>query len=283
MAKAKKTATDTTAIISFKGFDQELSCRNFKFEIGKTYTVTGKVKACENGFHACEHPFDVWSYYEPATSRFAVVEQSGDLARHEGDSKIASASITIKAELSLPEFVSRGVEYILSKVVSTKVESNTGYQSAATNTGDRSAATNTGYQSAATNTGDQSAATNTGYRSAATNTGDQSAATNTGNRSAATNTGDQSAATNTGNQSAATNTGDQSAATVEGKHSVAIASGIEGRAKASATGAIVLVYRDPDDEWAIKHIFAAKVGERGIKADTWYALNADGEPVEAAQ
>lgn len=211
MAKAKKTATDTTAIISFKGFDQELSCRNFKFEIGKTYTVTGKVKACENGFHACEHPFDVWSYYEPATSRFAVVEQSGDLARHEGDSKIASASITIKAELSLPEFVSRGVEYILSKVVSTKVESNTGYQSAATNTGD------------------------------------------------------------------------QSAATVEGKHSVAIASGIEGRAKASATGAIVLVYRDPDDEWAIKHIFAAKVGERGIKADTWYALNADGEPVEAAQ
>ena len=202
MAKAKKTATDTTAIISFKGFDQELSCRNFKFEIGKTYTVTGKVKACENGFHACEHPFDVWSYYEPATSRFAVVEQSGDLARHEGDSKIASASITIKAELSLPEFVSRGVEYILSKVVSTKVESNTGYQSAAT---------------------------------------------------------------------------------VEGKHSVAIASGIEGRAKASATGAIVLVYRDPDDEWAIKHIFAAKVGERGIKADTWYALNADGEPVEAAQ
>ena len=229
MAKAKKTATDTTAIISFKGFDQELSCRNFKFEIGKTYTVTGKVKACENGFHACEHPFDVWSYYEPATSRFAVVEQSGDLARHEGDSKIASASITIKAELSLPEFVSRGVEYILSKVVSTKVESNTGDQSAATNTGYRSAATNTGYQSAATNTG---------Y---------------------------------------------QSAATVEGKHSVAIASGIEGRAKASATGAIVLVYRDPDDERATKHIFAAKVGERGIKADTWYALNADGEPVEAAQ
>lgn len=78
-------------------------------------------------------------------------------------------------------------------------------------------------------------------------------------------------------------TGDRSAATVEGKHSVAIASGIGGRAKASATGAIVLVYRDPDDEWAIKHIFAAKVGERGIKADTWYALNADGEPVESAQ
>jgi hypothetical protein len=67
---------------------------------------------------------------------------------------------------------------------------------------------------------------------------------------------------------------------VSGKHSVAISTGIESRARADETGAIVLVYRDPDNEWAIKHIFAAKVGESGIKADTWYSLNADGEPFE---
>jgi hypothetical protein len=247
MARKKQASAQPQApevITSFKGFDQDFSCRGFKFELGKTYTVEGEIKACQNGFHACEAPFDVFGYYPPGTSKYAIVEQSGDLSRHDDDSKVASASITIKAELSLPEFVSRGVEYLLSKVVSTKVESNTG---------DRSAATNTGYRSAATNTGYQSAATNTGYRSAATNTGDQSAATNTGYRSAAT---------------------------VEGKHSVAIASGIEGRARATETGAIVLVYRDPDNEWAIKHIFAAKVGERGIKADTFYMLSADGEPVE---
>ena len=220
MARKKTANTETPAsevITSFKGFDKDLSCRGFKFEVGETYAVEGEIKACSNGFHACGHPFDVWGYYPPGESRYAIVEQFGHLSRHSEDSKAASAAITIKAELSLPEFVSRGVEYLLSKVLSTKVESNTGY---------RSAATNTGYQSAATNTGDRSAAT------------------------------------------------------VEGKHSVAVAIGIEGRAKASATGAIVLVYRDPENDWAIKHIFAARVGEHGIKADTFYTLNADGLPVE---
>ncbi|EAB3083446.1 hypothetical protein EFY99_13175, partial [Salmonella enterica] len=111
--------------------------------------------------------------------------------------------------------------------------------------------------------------------SAATNTGDRSAATNTGNRSAATNTGDRSAATNTGDRSAATNTGNWSAAEVSGSQSVAAAFGIEGKARASEGGAIVLCYRDEDGE--LIHISASKVGENGIMPNTWYQLNEDGE------
>ncbi|MGV4306594.1 DUF7666 domain-containing protein, partial [Citrobacter portucalensis] len=109
--------------------------------------------------------------------------------------------------------------------------------------------------------------------------GYQSAATNTGYQSAATNTGYQSAATNTGYQSAATNTGYQSAAEVSGSQSVAAAFGIEGKARASEGGAIVLCYRDEDGE--LIHIRASKVGENGIKADVWYQLNEDAEFVEA--
>ncbi|EAA5370078.1 hypothetical protein CSO87_001193, partial [Salmonella enterica subsp. arizonae] len=115
-------------------------------------------------------------------------------------------------------------------------------------------------------------------RSAATNTGNQSAATNTGYRSAATNTGNQSAATNTGYQSAATNTGYRSAAEVSGSQSVAASLGIEGKARASEGGAIVLCYRDEDGE--LIHIRASKVGENGIMPDTWYQLDEDGEFVE---
>jgi hypothetical protein len=170
--KTKGTAVQSEVVTSFKGFDANWQCRGFQFEVGKSYSVGGTIKACENGFHACEIPFDVWGYYGPGNSKFAIVEQSGKLARESGDSKIASAEITIKAELTLPEFIKRGVEWIVAQVDFTNAP--------ATNTGDRSAATNTGYQSAATNTGYQSAATNTGYQSAATNTGDQSAATNTG-------------------------------------------------------------------------------------------------------
>ncbi|EPW1436925.1 DUF7666 domain-containing protein [Salmonella enterica subsp. diarizonae serovar 16:z10:e,n,x,z15] len=315
----------TKEIVTFKGFNKDLKCRDFQFEIGKTFHHDGKVEACGSGFHACECPFDVFSYYPPAESRYAETISFGVTDRkEEGDTKIASASITIKAELTLPQFIQRGIEWIWSKIdksleqqimtgdwsaaTNTGYQSaatNTGYWSAATNTGDRSAATNTGNRSAATNTGDWSAATNTGDRSAATNTGNrsaatntgyQSAATNTGNRSAATNTGnwsaatntgywsaatntgDRSAATNTGNRSAATNTGDRSAAEVSGSQSVAASLGIEGKARASEGGAIVLCYRDKNGE--LIHIRASKVGENGIMPNTWYQLNEDGEFVE---
>ncbi|EKT1765912.1 hypothetical protein QDX92_003536 [Salmonella enterica] len=306
----------TKEIVTFKGFNKDLKCRDFQFEIGKTFHHEGKVEACGSGFHACECPFDVFSYYPPAESRYAETISFGITDREEiGDTKIASASITIKAELTLPQFIQRGIEWIWSKIDKSleqqimtgdrsaatntgdqSAATNTGYRSAATNTGYRSAATNTGDQSAATNTGDQSAATNTGYRSAATNTGYRSAATNTGYRSAATNTGNWSAATNTGNWSAATNTGYRSAATntgnwsaatntgnwsaaeVSGSQSVAAAFGIEGKARASEGAAIVLCYRDEDGE--LIHIRASKVGENGIMPDTWYQLDEDGEFVE---
>ncbi|HAG3629300.1 TPA: hypothetical protein G8031_001640 [Salmonella enterica] len=303
----------TKEIVTFKGFNKDLKCRDFQFEIGKTFHHEGKVEACGSGFHACECPFDVFSYYSPADSRFAETISFGITDREEdGDTKIASASITIKAELTLPQFIQRGIEWIWSKIDKSleqqimcgnwsaatntgnwSAATNTGNWSAATNTGNRSAATNTGNWSAATNTGDWSAATNTGDRSAATNTGNwsaatntgdwsaatntgnRSAATNTGNRSAATNTGNRSAATNTGNWSAATNTGDWSAAEVSGSQSVAAAFGIEGKARASEGGAIVLCYRDEDGE--LIHIRASKVGENGIMPNTWYQLNEDGE------
>ncbi|ECD3314050.1 hypothetical protein IOO90_004036 [Salmonella enterica subsp. enterica serovar Typhimurium] len=243
----------TKEIVTFKGFNKELKCRDFQFEIGKTFHHDGKVGACGSGFHACECPFDVFSYYSPADSRFAETISFGITDRKEdGDTKIASASITIKAELTLPQFIQRGIEWIWSKIDKSLEQQIM--------------------------CGNCSAATNTGNRSAATNTGNRSAATNTGNRSAATNTGDWSAATNTGDWSAATNTGDWSAAEVSGSQSVAAAFGIEGKARASEGGAIVLCYRDEDGE--LIHIRASKVGENGIMPNTWYQLNEDGEFVE---
>ncbi|EDV3120327.1 hypothetical protein S740_001391 [Salmonella enterica subsp. enterica] len=243
----------TKEIVTFKGFNKDLKCRDFQFEIGKTFHHDGKVEACGSGFHACECPFDVFSYYSPADSRFAETISFSITDREEdGDTKIASASITIKAELTLPQFIQRGIEWIWSKIDKSLEQQIM--------------------------CGNRSAATNTGYCSAATNTGYCSAATNTGNRSAATNTGNRSAATNTGNRSAATNTGNRSAAEVSGSQSVAAAFGIEGKARASEGGAIVLCYRDEDGE--LIHIRASKVGENGIMPNTWYQLNEDGEFVE---
>ena len=298
-------------IHTYKGFDKDLKCRGFAYEIGKDYEKDGKIKCCNNGFHACEFPLDVFNYYAPGgNSRYCTVTQSGVTDKEKGDSKVASSKIHIETEIGLDGIIKAGVKFILDKVNwKNQKESNTGDQSAATNTGDWSAATNTGDWSAATNTGDRSAATNTGDRSAATNTGNYSVATNTGNRSAATNTGDRSAATNTGDcsaatntgycsaatntgdcsaatntgdRSAATNTGDRSAAKVSGKESIAIVTGKDSKAAGSIGDWIVLTERGEwnGDTYPIKEVKAFKVDGEKIKADTFYKL-VDGKAVEA--
>ena len=164
---------------AYKGFDKDLKCRGFQFEVGKEYKEK-EASLCKSGFHACEFPFDVFGYYAPENSRFCEVELEEASKERKEDSKVCARRIHIGAEIGLKGIIEAGVKLIFEKVDFKKDESNTGYQSAATNTGYQSAATNTGYQSAATNTGNQSAATNTGDQSAATNTGYQSAATNTG-------------------------------------------------------------------------------------------------------
>lgn len=68
----------TDKITAYKGFNADLTCREFKFEIGASYEHEGKVEACASGFDACEHPLDVFRYYPPATSRFALVEMAAN-------------------------------------------------------------------------------------------------------------------------------------------------------------------------------------------------------------
>ena len=101
-------------IRAYKALDQDMQCRGFQFEVGQTYEHDGPVKACESGFHACENPLDVWSYY-PLDSRYAVVELGGDISRHDDDSKIAAARITISAEVALPQIISDGVAYLMGE------------------------------------------------------------------------------------------------------------------------------------------------------------------------
>ena len=258
----------------YKGFDKNLKCRGFQYEIGKEYEEDS-AELCSSGFHACENPLDVFGYYPPADSRYCEVELEDVSEEVSGDSKRCGKRIKIGAEIGIKGIVDAFVKFTLERADwSAKRATNTGNWSAATNTGDRSAATNTGYRSAATNTGDRSAATNTGDRSAATNTGNRSAATNTGDRSAATNTGNWSAATNTGDRSAATNTGYRSAATVKGEDSVAIATGIEGKAKGALGCYIVLAEWEQDEnyDWHIKTVKAHKVDGKTVKPNVFYTL-----------
>ncbi|HHP4730063.1 hypothetical protein [Acinetobacter baumannii] len=281
MTKSKKNEAANKAvetITSYKGFDKNLQCRGFQYEIGKTFKHKGKVKACGSGFHACEYPLDVFGYYAPGElNRFAVVEQSGDLSRGNDDTKVASKSITIKAEVDIPFLVKAAIEYTTSRCEPIKEDSP------AFTDKDHGQAVATGDNSASSATGDNSASSATGYKSASSATGDNSASSATGDNSASSATGDNSASSATGNWAASLTTGHYSESQIkdqkDDQYGVAISIGYEGKAKASEGSAIVLTHRNSDGE--ILHIRASKVGENGVKADTWYQLDANGQFVEA--
>ena len=156
-------------IISYKGFDSSLRCRGFQYEVGKDYEQEGNIKCCKNGIHACEFPYDVFSYYAPGeNSRYCIVTQSGEMDKNEGDSKVASSKIHIETEIGLDGIIKAGVKFILDKVNwKDKKATNTGYRSAATNTGDYSAAVSTGGFSTAKVSGKGSVAVVTGRDSKA--------------------------------------------------------------------------------------------------------------------
>lgn len=142
----------------FKGFDKDLKCRDFHYEIGKEYTEE-KADICNCGFHACEFPMDVFGYYPPSDSRYCEVELEENGQKSSDDSKRVGKKISVKAEIGIAGIIKAGVEYIKEQVDwEDDKATNTGYQSAATNTGDYSAAIVEGKESIALATGIKSKA-----------------------------------------------------------------------------------------------------------------------------
>ena len=273
-------------IKAYKAFDKDLSCRGFKYEVGKEYEETGDIKACEKGFHACPYPLDVFGYYTPAGSRFCEVEQSGKIDDSESD-KVCSSKIRIGAELDIRGLVKAAVSFVKERCTN-ECNADPGKPATAGNggaatAGDRGAAT-AGNSGAAT-AGDYGAAT-AGNRGAATagdcgaaTAGDCGAAT-AGNRGAAT-AGDYGAAT-AGDRGAAT-AGDYGAATARGKAStgsngLSMARGNNVQVK-GGIGAILVIAEEGEDTYDIVDWKAVLVDGEVVKADTWYRLE-NGELVE---
>ena len=161
---ATAQSENAEVVTSIKGFDADLRCRGYQFTLGGTFTHVGPVEACESGFHAIEgHPLEVFCYYSPAGSRYAEVRQSGELSRHNGDSKLASAKISIGVELTIGDLVARTFKWVWDRC-KLEGEVATGYQGAASSTGNQGAASSTGNQGAASSTGKASCAAAFGYQ-----------------------------------------------------------------------------------------------------------------------
>lgn len=113
------------SIYGYKGFDKDLKCRGFQYEIGKTYEINEKPIICKSGFHFCEKLIDVSSYYpfikydinygdygfkimnfNKSSNRYCVVEAIGDVCEDKElqfDTKHATNRIRIVRELDQKE------------------------------------------------------------------------------------------------------------------------------------------------------------------------------------
>ncbi|MCP8368487.1 pentapeptide repeat-containing protein [Clostridioides difficile] len=150
-----------TIIEGYKVFNPDWTCRNFKYEVGKTYEHDGDIEVCEAGFHFCQKAIDCFNYYSfDNKNKVAKIEAIG-LIKTDGDKSVTN-KITIVKEIEWEE---------LLNIVNIG-NNNTGYG----NTGDY----NTGYcNSGNWNTGNYNTGNhNTGYcNSGNWNTGNY----NTGN------------------------------------------------------------------------------------------------------
>ena len=251
----------------YKGFDKDLKCRNFQYEIGKTYEEP-TAELCEKGFHACEYPLDVFGYYAPGdVSRYCEVDLDdvSDKKSNE-DSKRCGKKIAIKAEIGIAGLVKAHIEFVKAHTTTehTDTKRATAGSYGAATAGDSGAATagscgaaTAGNHGAAT-AGSYGAAT-AGFRGAAT-AGNHGAAT-AGNHGAAT-AGSLGAATARGSVSV----GENGCGLVRGEN-VKIKGGM---------GAILVIAVENDEDYGIKEWKAFVVDGENIKPDTWYKLKNGG-------
>ena len=295
---------------SYKGFNKDMTCRDFQYEEGKEYEET-TAEVCETGFHSCEYPLDCFRYYDPAHSVYHEVEADGEIDKADDDTKLASTKLKIGAELSIAGLVKASIEYTIKR---TKKEagaaefygasSATGYKGASSATGDYGASSATGNYGASSATGDcgassatgyKGASSATGYKGASSATGDCGASSATGNYGASSATGYKGASSATGNCGASSATGYKGASSADNATAVAIAWGACSKAKGVIGSHLVFAdweyngNADDDDfekadagidSWTFKGAKMVRVDGETIKENTWYTIR-NGEVLEA--
>jgi hypothetical protein len=297
-------------IKSYKGFNKNMTCRGFQYEEGKEYEEES-VEVCDHGFHACEYPLDCLNYYYPNESVYHEVEQSGEIQKHNDDTKVASTKIKIGAEISIAGLVKAAIEYTVKRVKKDAesdekhgASSATGDKGASSATGDYGASSATGTCGASSATGTCGASSATGYKGASSATGDYGASSATGDYGASSATGYKGASSATGYKGASSATGTCGASSATGycgassaedKDAVAVAWGYKSKAQGVLGSFLVFADweytgsedkpeydRDNQSAWVLNGAKMVQVDGENIKPDTWYTIE-NGEIAEVSE
>ena len=242
------------AIKSYKGFDKNLKCRDFQYEIGKEYEMDGEIKVCNRGFHACESPFDVFDHYTMIDSRFCEVEQDGNISKKDRGTKICSSKIKIKAELKLADMINLGVEWLKEITSPEKIK---------TSMKDNSS----GNYAQIGSSGDGAQIGSSGYGAKIGSSGDDAQIGSSG---------DDAKIGSSGNYAQIGSSGDGAKIDSTGEDCVIMCAGINSVAKASKGSWITLSewsYSDKKQRYIPVCVKTEFVDGEKIKADTYYKLD----------
>ena len=269
------------AIKSYKGFDKNLKCRDFQYEIGKEYEMDGEIKVCSRGFHACESPFEVFDHYPMIDSRFCEVEQDGNISKEDRGTKICSSKIKIKAELKLADMINLGVEWLKEitspKKMKTSIKDNSsgngaqigssGYVAQIGSSGNGAKIGSSGYGAQIGSSGNGAQIGSSGYVAQIGSSGDGAQIGSSGNGAKIGSSGNGAKIGSSGNGAKIDSTGEDC---------VIMCAGINSVAKASKGSWITLSewsYSDKKQRYIPVCVKTEFVDGEKIKADTYYKLD----------
>ncbi len=295
-------------IKSYKGFDKDFKCKDFQYEVGKEYEIEGEIKCCERGFHACESPMEVFDYYDMLNSRFAEVEQSGQIDKKDDNksTKICSSRIKIKAELNLADIINIGIEWLKDITSSSKVKVDTylndnggdnakigsigdyakigssGYYAMIGSSGYYAKIGSSGDYAKIGSSGDYAKIGSSGYYAKIGSSGDSAKIGSSGDYAKIGSSGYNAKIGSSGDYAKIGSSGDSAKINSTGEYSVIMCAGKNSAVKAKAGSWITLsewVYNEEKGRTIPKCVKTEYVDGTRIKADTWYKL-IDGEFTE---
>ena len=295
-------------IISYKGFNENMQCRGFQYEVGKEYEMDWDIKCCKRGFHACESPMEVWEYYDMLTSRFAKVEQSGKIDKEDNSTKVCSSKIKISAELKLADIIKLGVEWIKDVTSPYKVKAtgelndNSGYYAQIGSSGDyaqigssgdsakigssgdyaqigssgdSAKIGSSGYYAKIGSSGDYAQIGSSGYSAKIGSSGYSAQIGSSGYYAQIGSSGDSAKIGSSGDSAKIGSSGDYAKIDSTGEDSVIMCAGNSSRAKAKVGSWITLAewkWSDEEKRDVPVCVKTEYVDGENIKADTWYQL-----------
>ena len=251
-------------ITSYKGFDKNMQCRGFQYEVGKEYEMDGEIKCCNRGFHACKSPLEVWDYYDMLNSRFAEVEQSSNIDEEENSTKVCSSRIKIKAELKLADIINIGVEWLKDITSPSNVKAggvlndNGNRKKQIGSSGDYAKIGSSGYSAKIGSSGDYAQIGSSGY---------------------------SAQIGSSGYSAQIGSSGDSAKIDSTGEDSVIMCAGNKSKAKAKIGSWITLAeweWSDDKNRYVPVCVKTEYVDGENIKADTWYQLK-NGKFVEVTE